>query len=89
LDRQIKYKRRRKEFANRVKTFIGCISCGFDKHPAALDFHHLDKNKKENLISIMTKDNSTISKLKLEMKKCIVVCANCHRIFHAENNKGI
>lgn len=89
LDRQIKYKNRRKAFVSRVKTFVGCQICGFDSHPAALDFHHIDSSQKENLVSVISRNNGTLTKVKLEIRKCIVLCSNCHRIFHAENSKGI
>lgn len=44
------------------------------------DFHHIDKETKEFEISHPT----TRSKEKIiaEIKKCVLLCANCHRIFH-------
>lgn len=58
-----------------------CEICGYDKCIGALDFHHLDPSKKDFAIS-----NSNIyknlDKLKEEVDKCILVCANCHREIH-------
>ena len=55
--------------------------CGYNKCVASLDFHHEDPTKKEYGIS---SNGSTISweKLKIELDKCILLCANCHRELH-------
>lgn len=59
-------------------------TCGYDKCIDALEFHHRDPNKKDFGIGGSTK---SIEKLKAEVDKCIMVCANCHREIHAELNK--
>ena len=56
----------------------GCACCGYVGHAAALDFDHLDPKTKIRDIAQMHTVN--IQKLKLEMDKCQVLCANCHRI---------
>jgi 5-methylcytosine-specific restriction endonuclease McrA len=56
----------------------GCARCGYVEHAAALDFDHLDSKTKVRDISKM--HTVSIQKLKLEMNKCQVLCANCHRI---------
>lgn len=64
------------------KETLECIACGYDKHQAVLDFHHLDPTQKEfNLSKI--KGNSELSlEIKQELDKCIVLCSNCHREIH-------
>ncbi len=67
-----------------IKTFINtfkkeCLHCGFNKNPIALDFHHLDKKTKFFRIS-QTSVKIDEKTLVEEMAKCIVLCANCHRI---------
>ncbi len=59
-----------------------CEKCGYDKCNWAFDFHHLNSNEKDFNLS----SNLTISwdKLKKELDKCIMVCANCHRELHYE-----
>ena len=47
----------------------------------ALDFHHLDPSKKE--FGIGTNANNSWAKMREEVKKCILVCANCHREIHS------
>lgn len=59
-----------------------CEKCGYDKCSWAFDFHHLDKNKKDfTLSSCLT---LSWDKIKKELDKCIMICANCHRELHYE-----
>jgi len=75
--------KRTKEFRKELKLMLGgkCSKCGYNKCLEALDFHH-DKGNKEGMISKLTKDFSKQKSLK-EVKKCILLCANCHRELHA------
>ena len=62
----------------------GCCKCG-DKRHYVIDFHHLDPSQKDISIS-----DASISKIKSESKKCILLCRNCHAEFHyLEKIKGI
>jgi len=66
-----------------IKLTLKCERCGFN-HPAALDFHHKDPNDKMFKISSRVTINSKRKeKVIEEMKKCIVLCSNCHRIEHS------
>lgn len=72
-------------FLSKLESIIGasnikCAVCGYDKCFAALDFHHLDPAKKEKGISYMR--NYSEAKIKAEIDKCILLCANHHREFH-------
>ena len=56
----------------------GCEKCGYKSHHAALDFDHIDpKNKYRDIAKMHT---TNIEILKQEIKKCRVLCANCHSI---------
>jgi hypothetical protein len=56
-----------------------CELCGYDEHPAALQFHHADPSLKE--FSISNKGGTiAFARLKEEAEKCILVCANCHAL---------
>ncbi len=73
------YRRKLKEKA--VKLFGGkCTKCGYDKCIAALDFHHVDKTNKE--FNIFEKGKTAWKKIIEELKKCILLCSNCHREHH-------
>jgi acetylornithine/succinyldiaminopimelate/putrescine aminotransferase len=62
------------------KSSLGCKFCG-ENHPAALDFHHEDPQQKDREVSYYIK-NHQYGRAMEEVKKCIVLCANCHRILH-------
>ncbi len=55
-----------------------CICCGYNVHPGVLDFHHVDQSSKEFAIGSKGYTRSW-EKVKQELDKCILVCANCHR----------
>jgi hypothetical protein len=76
------YKKRRWQEWKDYKATLACKKCGFS-HVAALDFHHEDPSTKEYDINRLI-SNGQFKKAEEELKKCIVLCANCHRIHHYE-----
>lgn len=62
------------------KKTLSCVQCG-QNHPATLDFHHVvrrpDNRKLRDLIQ-----NGTKNSILEELKRCVVLCSNCHRIHH-------
>lgn len=60
-----------------------CSDCGNSFPSCVMDFHHLDPSQKTFSIGqcIARKDISLVQ-MKEEIKKCIVICSNCHRIRH-------
>jgi|ERR1035437_7606388 hypothetical protein len=58
----------------------GCIDCGYNKHPEALDFDHLPEFEKKYGISGLARSNAHPDTLWAEIAKCEVRCTNCHRI---------
>lgn len=72
----------KKEFDEFKKT-LKCSICGYDKHPKAIDLHHIDPDNKKYLVSRLIYSRN---KLKIELEKCIPICANCHRILHNKEN---
>jgi 5-methylcytosine-specific restriction endonuclease McrA len=72
-------KRRRKIKALSIEYKGGkCQSCGYNKYAGALELHHLDATKKSFGISDKGYTRSW-DKVKAELDKCILLCANCHR----------
>lgn len=59
-----------------------CQICGYNKSINALEFHHLDPDQKDFTISKMRSNPKSWLKITKELKKCILVCANCHREIH-------
>ena len=74
------------EWLAKYKQERGCCRCGI-KDSRVLDFHH--RNKKDKLFGIGGfRREIGFQRLKDEIEKCEVVCANCHRILHDEMRKN-
>lgn len=56
-----------------------CEICSYNKSVNALQFHH--KNPKDKDFTVSGKSLS-FEKLKKEVDKCVLVCANCHAEIH-------
>ena len=73
---------------DRVKRFKGCSECGYKKNPVALQFHHVDPSTKLYNVACMRRSSYVQwGRIKTEMRKCIVLCANCHSIETQESYK--
>ena len=53
-----------------------CARCGYDDHPAALQFHHLDPATKS--FTLRDGDTRALARMREEASKCVLLCANCH-----------
>lgn len=76
-----RYEHHRK-LIDEIKLKRGCERCGWKEAAVALDFHHKEPSGKDFHIS--QKVQCKMEKLMAEIEKCIVLCANCHRITHEE-----
>lgn len=77
-------KRHNKKIRSWILTYLSshpCVHCG-ETDPVVLEFDHLDPKTKDFGVSRAT----SIKKLENEVKKCQVLCANCHRRKTAKNN---
>lgn len=70
--------KKRLSFVQRIKTGLSCFVCGIS-NPILLDFHHVDPSAKSGNISELKAHDIIAS----EVKKCLPICANCHRKLHA------
>lgn len=81
--KHVKAQRRRDSIAQRqgmidvIKLSSGCVDCGYNGHPEALDFDHIEDNKSAQIADLVS---SSLDRLFEEIAKCEVVCANCHRV---------
>ena len=55
-----------------------CCLCGYDKCIAALELHHINPEEKEFSFSNYNSYKS-LDLLIDELKKCILLCSNCHK----------
>lgn len=60
-----------------------CGICGYNKCPESLEFHHLDPTQKEFGFGQSRANIKSWDKLVVELRKCVLLCANCHRECHA------
>jgi hypothetical protein len=80
-----KSKRRRKEHSiqyEEYKKSLFCKMCG-ETESVCLDFHHLNSDSKQFTIGSRKYSSGNFQKTINEIKKCVVLCANCHRKVHA------
>lgn len=84
------YAKKRNQMIETKASIGGCVKCGYSKCIESLDFHHKDPEEKEYTISQMIRSHRSQEDIDEEMKKCVVLCANCHREFHfLERTKGL
>lgn len=75
-------KEKRNAVKQRAIEYLGgrCVDCGLETlQYAVYDFHHVDPSKKEIAFGSTRKSFAAI---KPELDKCVLLCANCHRIRH-------
>ena len=84
-----------RDIVDKIKLEAGCRICGYKRNPKALEFNHLDpalkykdRNGKSVDISRMTLTSGSTDQVKsrysmktilLEISKCEILCATCHR----------
>ena len=79
-------KARGKEKWDLYKSSLHCARC-CENHVATLDFHHINPEDKEHSVADLI-SNKMFTKAYKEIKKCIVLCSNCHRKLHYEEKIG-
>jgi len=67
------------EFVNSLKD-KPCMDCGGTYPTFVMDFDHRDRKQKVSTISRVIRDMWSKERILSEIKKCDLVCANCHRI---------
>ena len=66
-----------REFVRAYKLESGCIDCGYNENPVALDFDHVRGDKSFDISKRM---GSSLKIILHEIAKCEIRCANCHRV---------
>ena len=85
IERVSKRKKENKRWLEDYKRNLKCIVCG-EADPATLDFHHRDTKTKERGICYFVSNGYSVKKILQEIKKCDILCSNCHRKLHYKNN---
>lgn len=76
--------RRRKKIREMAIRYKGakCYNCSYDRCVEALELHHLNSDGKDFGLSDKGYTRSW-AKIKKELDKCVLLCANCHREVHS------
>lgn len=87
IAKQFERRRKSQDWVRQFKT--KCQHCG-ETHPATLDFHHT-QDKDYGIASLINRTaltDKTRDLIKIEVQKCIILCSNCHRKLHWEDNRS-
>lgn len=66
-----------------------CATCGLKATRDTMcvfDFHHVDTAEKETNIAELLANGRPLAVLLAEVKKCILLCSNCHRQLHYDQH---
>lgn len=75
----------RKNTKQRIIDCFGsrCGCCGYSKCQDALELHHLNPSDKEFSLGAIRANPKSWEKVVIELRKCVLLCAICHREVHA------
>ncbi len=61
----------------------GCSICGYNSCNGALDFHHVNPEKKKFGLDVtnLRRTNGSVAN---ELQKCVLLCKNCHYELHTK-----
>lgn len=78
------YSNRRRDIKKQLIEYKGgsCIICGYNKSYRSLHFHHLNPDEKDFTLGHKWGKLGFNEKIKKELDKCVLVCANCHGEIH-------
>lgn len=77
-------KRWRRECKARIISSMGgcCCICGYNKCQRALALHHLNPEEKDFNFGSVRANIKSWAKIVAELRKCILLCHNCHSEIH-------
>lgn len=77
-------KKWRRTTKNRIVESMGgkCVCCGYNKCYRAMALHHLDPSKKDISLGAIRANATCWDNIVRELRKCILVCNNCHSEIH-------
>jgi hypothetical protein len=78
---------RRQAIKRRIMEAMGgkCVCCGYNKHFSALAYHHVNPSEKEIDFRHLRSSfgPKALNALISELRKCVLVCHNCHAEIHS------
>jgi hypothetical protein len=80
-ERTLRRRAEHRTWLNALKADSGCGRCG-ESDSACLDFHHRYPDEKDDAVTKLVTAGYGKDRLRAELRKCQVLCANCHRKPH-------
>ena len=74
-----------RDFIKNYKKDKFCAFCGYREHPEILVYHHVKGVKKWDLSKMKIR---TLTTIKREIEKCILLCPNCHMWLHYKEGRA-
>ena len=74
------HRQKMRNLVNRWKVMKGCSCCGFKGQHFQLDLDHVDPSTKYGQNHRAYEPNWKLDRIKKELAKCVILCANCHRL---------
>ena len=90
---KLRVEKRRETRKERKKTLVEqrgstCAICNQQYPPNLFDFHHVYPDTKLFGLSVKSMTDHHWQKVLEEANKCLMVCANCHRIIHEKEKQN-
>jgi hypothetical protein len=89
--RSKRLRRNRQMLKKKSVEYLGskCVDCGLKTaFMSVYDFHHKDPTSKEANIAYLMDHVKAWKQIQPELDKCVLLCANCHRIRHELEDNG-
>ena len=81
LEKNQRHREEKRLWLEQLKDELKCQNCG-ESEPCCLDFHHLDPQEKDFTVSQAASWGYSTERIQVEIEKCVILCANCHRKYH-------
>lgn len=75
-----------RQWISETKAAAGCGSCD-EEDSRCLDYHHCDTTEKTAAVNQLVTYGASKERIREELTRCLVLCANCHREEHAEDHE--
>lgn len=63
-----------------------CVICGYNDCDDALEFHHINADEKEISWGSIRSNIKSLVTIAQELKKCVLLCSNCHKELHSNRS---
>lgn len=78
-----KHRAKKKIYIRKYLETHPCEHC-WETKPVCLEFHHIDPSTKSFELAYSISQDKSIKKIDEEIAKCMVLCANCHKVVTAK-----